>query len=226
MIDWQIIHKDVCASTNDEAQKAAPYCVIYTDRQTNGRGRMGRSWHDGQGNLMASIVLPKPENAPLYAFLISLAVAQSLAFLSPRLKWPNDVLIDGKKVCGILLETFEDSLIIGVGVNIISCPDKGMLYPTTCLKNYEAQTTPQILLESILQNFNFVIHSFQKKGFKPVRHDWLEFACGLDKSISVHLPCKTIEGIFKGIDDSGALILETSDKKLQCVTAGDVFLIE
>ena len=133
---FEVIKIDSCSSTNDEAKTQPFYSVILTNYQTNGRGRNGRSWIGEDGNLMASIVLPKPENAYIYSFLISLAIAQSIAFLSPRIKWPNDVLVDGKKISGILLEICDDKLIIGFGVNIQSHPKSGLLYDATDLKEH------------------------------------------------------------------------------------------
>ena len=225
MKDFNIIFKETCTSTNDVAKELPVYTAVYAGRQTNGRGRMGRSWQDGQGNLMTSIVLPKPKQAHLFSFLASLAVAQSIAFLSPRIKWPNDILVEGKKICGILLETHEDKLIIGIGVNIESCPKTGMLYETTCLKEHGCAVNAKKLLSDILQNLSFVIECFEKKGFAPVRLEWLEFACGIGQPITVNLPNKSINGTFSGIDESGALIL-INKNQTQFITAGDVFMID
>ena len=227
MTEWTLIRKTRCASTNDTAKILPFYTAISTCHQTKGRGRLGRKWQDGKGNLMVSLVLPKPKKEPyLYTFLVSLAVAKTLEKLSPKIKWPNDILIDGKKVCGILLETTQDKLIVGIGVNISSCPSADVMYPVACLKDYHCNTTYKSLLKSILQNLDFVVECFQKKGFNFVRQEWLNFACGLERPISVNLPNQTIKGIFKGITDMGALILQTQDKTMLEVTAGDVFLIK
>ena len=227
MTTWIFIRKTSCSSTNDLAKNLPAYSVVSACHQTKGRGRMGRKWQDGKGNLMVSIVVPKPKiNAYLYTFLISLAVAKTLKKLPTKIKWPNDILIDGKKVCGILLETTQKTLVIGIGINIMTCPKEDILYPTTCLAEYNMKVTYKQLLKSILQNFDSVIKCYQKEGFKPIRHEWLKFACGLNKPISVNLPNKTIEGTFRGITDVGALVLETQDGKLQEMTAGDVFLIK
>lgn len=226
MTEWTLIRKTRCSSTNDTAKNLPPYTAVSACHQTKGRGRMGRKWQDGKGNLMVSLVLPKPvKNAELYTFLISLAVARSLEKLSAKIKWPNDILIDGKKVCGILLEVFQDKLIIGIGVNIQSCPSTDVMYPVACLKDFHFDITYKRLLKSILQNLDSVIQCYQKKGFKTVRHEWLQFACGLEKPISVNLPSQKMTGIFKGITDTGALILQTTDGNLHEITAGDVFLI-
>ena len=225
MKKFEIVFEKVCSSTNDIAKELPPYTAVYAERQTNGRGRMGRSWQDGLGNLMTSIVLPKPKQAQLFSFLASLAVAQSIAFLSPRIKWPNDILIDNKKVCGILLETFNDKLIIGIGVNIENHPNGGTLYPTTCLKEHGRAVEAKTLLSEILQNLSFLIECFDKKGFEPIRMDWLEFACGIGQPITVNLPNKSVEGIFSGLNENGALIL-TNKNQTQFITAGDVFMID
>ena len=225
MKKFDILFEEVCTSTNDIAKTLPLYTAVYAGRQTKGRGRMGRTWQDGRGNLMASIVLPSEKQAHLYSFLSSLAVAQSLAFLSPRIKWPNDVLVDGKKVCGILLESFEDKLIIGIGVNIETYPLTGMLYQTTSLKAEGYVVEARKLLENILQNLSFVIENFEKKGFASVRLEWLEFACGLGKMITVSLPNETVQGVFEGVDEDGALILAVGGDLRRLITAGDVFMI-
>ena len=216
---------DTCSSTNDEAKRLSPYSVICTKRQTKGRGRTGRSWYDGDGNLMASIVLPKEKNAYLYSFLISLAVAKSIDFLSPVIKWPNDILVKGKKICGILLETTEDKLIIGIGLNIQNHPTKDLLYETTDIKEQGYFFTREKLLQDILQNFLFMINLYKQKGFEQIRTEWLSLACGLGKEIEVRLPHASLFGIFEGIDSNGMLILTDKQDNKHFISAGDVFLI-
>jgi BirA family biotin operon repressor/biotin-[acetyl-CoA-carboxylase] ligase len=222
--DIHFIHE--CQSTNEEAKNLSAGSVIYAQKQTNGKGRMGRKWYDGDGNLMASIVLKKEPNAHLYSFLISLAVAQSIAFLSPRIKWPNDILVEGKKICGILLETTEDTLIIGMGVNIQSHPTDELLYKATDLKEYGRAVKAEKLLQDILQNLSFMIELYHQKGFEQIRLKWLNFACGLGKEISVRLPRMTLTGKFEGIDENGTLLLTDEQGQKHSITAGDVFMIE
>ncbi len=224
MTTFNIIFEQSCSSTNDIAKNLPMYSAVYTAHQTNGRGRMGRQWQDGQGNLMASVVLPKPKQAHLYSFLAGLAVAQSIAFLSPRIKWPNDILVEGKKICGILLECVDDKLIIGIGLNVQSAPKTDTLYEATCLKEHGRAVEAEKLLSNILQNLSFMIDCFERKGFTTLRLEWLEFACGLGQSITVRLPNETVTGIFDGIDQNGALILK-QDNQARLITAGDVFMI-
>ena len=158
-----------------------------------------------------------------YSFIASLAVALTLAPLSPRIKWPNDVLIHGKKISGILLETFNEKLIIGIGINIIGNP-LHTLYPTTCLKECGIEVTSKVIFEKLLQNFSDLFLIYGKSGFKDIRRQWLEFAAGLGQKIEVHLPQKNLTGIFKNINEQGALLLETPEKEYS-ITAGDVFMI-
>ena len=214
-----------CTSTNDEAKHQPFYSVILAEEQTNGRGRNGRTWVSGKGNLMASIVLPKPESAYIYSFLISLAIAQSIAFLSPRIKWPNDILVNGKKIAGILLEVYDDKLIIGFGVNIQEHPVDTLLYEATDLKEHGRAVEKEKLLHDILQNFQFMLELYQKKGFQQIRLEWLQFAMGVGKRISVKLLNSSIEGVFDGINEDGILILTDDNGKKQQITAGDVFMI-
>ena len=224
-MNFQIHFIPTCESTNDEAKKLPLNSAIYTAIQTKGKGRTGRKWIDGKGNLMASITLAKEPNAYFYSFLISLAVAQSIAFLSPRIKWPNDILIDGKKISGILLETTDDKLIIGVGVNIQNHPEAHLLYETTDLKEYGYIVEAEKLLQDILQNLSFMVDLYQKKGFEQIRLEWLNFACGLGSKILVRLPNKTLTGTFNDIDKNGALILIDEQGNKHSITAGDVFMI-
>jgi BirA family biotin operon repressor/biotin-[acetyl-CoA-carboxylase] ligase len=225
MNQFNTIFVDTCTSTNDLAKKHQAYDVIYAGRQTKGKGRLGRTWIDGNGNLMASVVLPYKENAQHYSFLISLAIAQTLSFLSPRIKWPNDILIDGKKICGILLEAVDDKLIIGFGINILSHPTDGLLYQTTDLQEQGYPVNVKKLLDDILQNLSFVIDLYEKTGFKQIRLDWLQFAMGLGQGVIVNLPCEKLKGTFDNIDENGTMIVLDENGKKHLITAGDVFLI-
>ncbi len=222
MEKFNVSFVESCASTNDLARVLPPYSAVYTGRQTNGRGRSGRLWQDGQGNLMTSITLPKPKNPQHYSFIAALAVVQALSFLSPRIKWPNDIWVEGKKICGILLEATDDKLIIGIGVNILSAPSGQMMYPVGCLKDWGAEAEPRIILDNILQNLQDVIECYQQYGFTAVRNRWLEFATMLGQTINVRMPNQTLTGVFEGIDPDGALILRTNTQT-RLITAGDIF---
>ena len=141
---WRVQRLDVTASTNEDARRAAEVgeaegLVVVASQQSAGRGRQGRVWESPVGNLYCSVLLrPKnmPHGAGFYSFAASLAVRDAVAsFISNTavtLKWPNDVLVGGKKISGILLEIAGDALIVGAGINVTHSP-KHALYPATSL---------------------------------------------------------------------------------------------
>jgi len=221
---WTAHILDICESTQNEAEKFPVFHYVLAKQQTNGRGRNQRVWQSIEGNLLATFNLPLTDKAPLYGFMASLAVAQTLAFLSPRIKWPNDVLIDGKKIAGILLEVRSDKILLGLGLNIVDAPKQNMLYETTCLKDYHAPILPEELAKRILENLDDLYQVLIKRGFRPILQAWLEYSVGLGRKITVHLPNEKICGIFHGLDESGALILKTQNGQTRTITAGDVFM--
>ncbi len=218
---------DLLESTNETAKEFAPYDVIHALSQIKGKGRMGRQWESPKGNLFMSIVLPYTKEAPLYSFITSLSVAQTIQSLSPCIKWPNDILLNGQKVGGILLETSlnePQKLIIGIGINIEHTPKGKMLYPVTCLKDNGLSISCIDLLNEILKTFYQNVIIFEQTGFSKIKQQWLNFASGLGQQICVKLPQKEMNGIFNGLRDDGALILQTRTKQ-QFITAGDIFMI-
>ena len=221
---WHIYHFEQVQSTNETAQNFPPQSVIIAARQTGGRGRYGRIWDSPVGNLyLSAVVQNMGQYTTFMAFVVGVAVAESLTDFGAVLKWPNDVLLDGKKVAGILLEQAEDGrLIIGIGINVLTSPAQNMLYPTTHLSGKISLID---LEKRILNSLSVQIELLQEKGFVVIREKWLKYAVGIGQMIKVNLPKKTIDGIFKEISPQGELILETRDKTVQKITAGDVFLI-
>lgn len=199
-----------------------PGTVVMAETQTAGRGRYGRTWQSPKGNLYMSLVLPDMgKNTPYIAFLTAVAVADSLPDFNVSLKWPNDVLLDGKKLAGILVEKVGDKVIVGIGVNIISNPTENVLYPTASL---EGRLRPMTVAKRILLQYNTLLELLDKKGFKAIRTRWLSCAKGLGQAMSVHLADSEVQGIFKGISATGALLLKEK-RSTRKITVGDVFLI-
>lgn len=212
--------------------------VVVADSQTKGRGRRGRQWISEQGNLFCSILMrPKcsVQDASNISFIAALAIHETVSHLLSReqlkieCKWPNDVLIEDKKISGILLETvlnprsseFE-GLIIGMGINICYAPDNA-LYPCACLQDYVRENiTREELLSLLLTSFSKWWDIWQEQGFSPIRDQWLRCAKGLGKTISVNYPNHSLNGIFDGLDLDGALILKHKDQET-LITAGDIF---
>ena len=221
---WQIKLFDRLVSTNETAKQYPLYTVVTATRQTGGKGRYGRVWESPPGNLYLSAVAPDfGEANALLAFVAGVAVADALGDFHVQIKWPNDILLNGKKVAGILLERREDGLVvIGIGLNLISHPTENMLYPTACLNGKLSLTKARTC---VLESLEKWLDTFERDGFAPVRTAWLRLAVGMNENIKVNLPTKTITGRFKELSPQGELVLETPDKAVQKISAGDVFLL-
>ena len=219
---WKKFTFETVDSTNKVAADYPIGSVIIANSQTSGRGRYGHTWVSDKGNLYLSAVLKTyGTQTPLMAFVVAVAVAETLskAGIDVQLKWPNDVLLDGAKLAGILLEQNDDKLIVGIGVNCISCPND-LPYPVAHLNGKISAIELQDL---IMQHLNNWIQLFEVKGFLSVYHEWKKYAIGIGKTITVRLPNETLTGIFRDLSESGALILELPDNTVKYVTAGVVF---
>lgn len=221
---WSVHYFDQVVSTNETAKNFPINTVIIASCQSGGKGRMGRSWLSPKGNLyLSAVVKDYDDKTPMLAFVVAIALADALADFEVRLKWPNDILLNGKKLAGVLLERTEDKrIIIGIGVNIVSCPTDGMLYETASLNGQiELEKVQEKILNALAENITL----FEDKGFDVIREKWVRYAEGIGQTIKVQLPTKTLVGIFKELSPQGELVLELPDKTVQKITAGDVFLI-
>ncbi|MCE2510083.1 MAG: biotin--[acetyl-CoA-carboxylase] ligase [Alphaproteobacteria bacterium] len=230
-------------STNTEAHHragagAAHGTLLWAEAQTKGRGRHGREWISPPGNLYASFIL-RPAcdaaTATQLAFVAALGVGRFLsryldAAIPVHFKWPNDVLVSGRKIAGILAESTMGKtqnlewVVLGVGINIETHPE-GVEWPATSLRA-QGGNPPEIaeLVEVFGQSFLFCYNEWQEKGFSPIRKAWLERAAGLDEPVRVRLGEESFEGTFVGLDEDGALlVLKDGDKDPSRVTSGDVF---
>ena len=238
---FEIDHRESVASTNDEARLLADNgapdrMAVWADMQTAGKGRRGRNWSSPIGNMYVSLLLrPQCElsRAAQISFVAALGLGDAISqFVAPERitnKWPNDVLIDGKKVAGLLLEssssrTGETSwVIVGCGANISSFPDLAD-YATTCLIDAAARSVPlDVFLPCFLDCFDKRYSSWLKSGIAETRELWLKRAHHIGREITVRLPTEEKQGIFEGLDMDGALILALPNGQRELVTAGDVF---
>ena len=208
--------------------------------QTAGRGRRGRKWVSTEGNFAATLVLfaqETPQTLALRSFVASLALLEALVIVTGHsdffsLKWPNDVLLNGGKIAGILLETLsletdQKALSIGVGVNLIAAPDMSQVEPNaTPPVSLFAATGAQIAPEKFLGYFADCYATreaeFVQNGFHPIRKAWLDHATRLGESITARLPNREISGRFDTIDEKGHLVLKTAQGK-EVIAAADVF---
>lgn len=242
--NYHLLSYEEVDSTNSEAKRLAEGgachgAFIWAKRQTQGRGRYSREWVSHEGNLFVSVLL-SPEEAlaqiPQLSFVASLAIAEALKPLIPqgselRCKWPNDILLNGKKLGGILLESFETLeasgpkrwVVIGMGINIDDCPE-GLENPATYLKEAGVEIiSAKIVLSRFIHHFIQCYGIWQEKGFAPIRKSWLNYCEGLGREVKVSLPQETIYGIFHALDPQGNLTLKLPNGKTQKIAAGDLY---
>ena len=228
-------------STNDEAKRLAREgapegTLVWAREQTAGRGRRGRNWASPPGNLYLSLLV-RPGGAPGRAaqlgFVAALGLGEALdrltgSKLALRYKWPNDLLANGSKLAGILLESETipsgavDFVVIGLGVNLVSGPEAAEYPATSLAAEGLATVTPRPLLESFVRRFDHWAARWRQEGFAPVRQAWLSRASGIGQAILVRLERATLAGRFVDLDENGALLLDGADGPRR-VAAGDVF---
>ena len=238
--DCRLVALDATGSTNEEAKRlaragAADKTVVWARSQTDGKGRAGRVWVSPPGNLYASLIL-RPDvlaaQAAELGFVAALALVQAVDRLAPGLdlafKWPNDVLLAGRKLAGILIETESqgaapDWLVLGIGVNVASAP-AGTEFPAVALAGEtDASVTVEGLLSEFVGSFVDWMAAWRLRGFGALRAPWLARAWGGGQVITVRLPKSTLRGTFVDLDADGALILGLEGGERRRVTAGDVF---
>ncbi len=228
-----IIAKELADSGASEGQ------LVWARRQESGIGRRGRSWSSPEGNLYCSLML-RPECDPLtgasLSFLIAVSLHRAIESFLPagtdiQVKWPNDILINGRKCVGILLESKTgaggdlDYIVVGTGINIATYPELKEGLPAISLKEAGARVTVEKLLSAYAYSFLERYTVWKTEGFAPIRQDWLDRAAALGKRITVNLPDSSFEGRFSGLDETGALILELDSGESRLVTAGEVFIV-
>lgn len=206
--------------------------VIWATEQTGGRGRHGRQWSSPPGNLYTTVILnherpiaDAPQLALVTGVAVSEAVADDLPAGSVTMKWPNDLLINGAKTVGILLEgngVSASPVLIGSGINITSAPTDTP-YPATTLRDAGSSIEPGQLLERYIAALSQWTDRWNRQGFSPIRAQWLSIAAGIGKPVTIRLPDGEKHGTFIDVDESGTLVLKTEAGKTEKISAGDVF---
>lgn len=218
---WTLVALDSVGSTNDEAAQladagAAEGTVVWAREQTGGRGRRGRHWASPVGNLYSSTILRPDCAAPRAAelgFVAALAVADIVpAGRAVRVKWPNDVLVDGGKIAGILLESAiaqtgrVEHVVAGVGINVGFAPQlPEMRYPGAALGG-----SVEAALEKFTNALAARLVEWRRDGFETVRAAWLAKAGPIGAEVDVRLGEELVSGRFAGLDREGALLLDTT----------------
>ncbi|HEY6335680.1 MAG TPA: biotin--[acetyl-CoA-carboxylase] ligase [Alphaproteobacteria bacterium] len=240
---YRLLAFECLGSTNEEATRqaaggAAHGTLVWAREQNAGRGRFGRRWISPPGNLYLSMVLrparPATEAVQL-GMVAAVAAGEALEALcegaSVKLKWPNDVLLNGAKACGILLESSAgrqgllDWLVLGIGVNVESAP-KGTDFPATSLSAAcPVAITVEQTLAAFVEAFAGKFDRWQREGLGPIRAAWLARAWRRGELMQARIDSAVVEGRFRDIDTTGALMLELADGSLRRITAADVFAL-
>ena len=232
-------HYETLGSTNAEALalsragERGPLWITAAS-QTAGRGRRGSAWVSKPGNLYASLLLTEPSvpaQAPQLSFVAALALHDAVAACAPSLgpalkvKWPNDLLLGGAKLAGILIEGENApvlTVVIGIGVNCAHHPDDTP-FPATDLAAARVLVTPEQTFAALTEAMHRRLAQWARgEGFAAIRADWLKRAAGLGQDVRVRLPEREFSGLFQGLDDAGRLLVAQGGT-VTPVTAGEVF---
>ena len=228
---WQDF--DSVDSTNSSAfelcNKVNQPCVVTAREQHKGRGRRGRNWISYKDNLFMSFAYPVAIDKLGHMVILSgLAVLMTVRHFCPNIrvnvKWPNDVLVEGAKISGILFEKGPDDFwIMGIGINIVAHPQQNEAgYETTGMNYIGANTTRLEDFRVFVDIWHKLMEEYSEYGFQKLRQAWLDNAFKLGQKIIIRQEKCNKEGIFKGIDEYGSLILEQDHQEIKILT-GDVF---
>jgi BirA family transcriptional regulator, biotin operon repressor / biotin---[acetyl-CoA-carboxylase] ligase len=245
---WRIMPFDVLDSTNSALRRmleagteAGEGLIVTAKAQTAGRGRGGRAWASPVGNLFASFLIQSREGlarAPEIGFVAAVAVLAAIQVLLPdrtsdaslKCKWPNDVLFDGAKISGILLETAHAPdhagvyVVLGIGLNLVPVELPHATYKVTSLAEHGGRVGLAQALEALAKQLFIHLEIWRRDGFSPIRKIWLDHAAGLKDMITVQLPSEMLTGRFVDVDPDGALVVEQKPGQRRRVLAGDVIL--
>lgn len=252
---FKLIVFDEIDSTNSEAiriaksNKVDSNYALLAKSQTKGRGRSSKNWQSRSGNLHVSLLIKPDKELELLSqlsFVTALAVYDSMSssrdrvagssnymdilvkpwYDSLKLKWPNDVLVNGRKIAGILLESVKVGdnyyIIIGIGINITYHPID-IDQPTTSLISENLPLIePQALLKILIENFEKYYQIWDNNSFSFIREKWLEHAYKLHENISIKQKNDIVTGLFKDIDNTGRIILQLPSKKIMSFSTAEL----
>jgi BirA family transcriptional regulator, biotin operon repressor / biotin---[acetyl-CoA-carboxylase] ligase len=237
----RLLAHETLGSTNTEALTLARRgergaLWVTAQRQTAGRGRRGSAWSSPAGNLYATLLLDDPapaDRAPELSFVAALALHDAIIDCAPALrerlalKWPNDLLCDGAKLAGILIESENLggrlAVAVGIGVNCLHHPEHAA-YPTTDLHAAGAALSAETLFAALSGTMLRRLRQWNRgAGFAGIREDWVARAAGIGGDLRVRLPGRELFGRFETLDERGRLLLRLADGAVQTITAGEVF---
>ena len=202
-------------------------------RQVGGRGRLGRQWESPEGNLYCTtLVRPGPQDPPAHslAFVAALAVHDLIAPYCADgvavLKWPNDILLKGAKACGMLLESTDGAVVVGIGLNVASAPELPDRH-TAALSQHAVHPIPDLdmMTYDLASHFAQRLHQWRNWPMERIYAAWSERSHPLGTPLSVALDAESVHGAFVGLGDDGALRLTLADGSIRTIYAGDVSLL-
>ncbi|MEG6617216.1 biotin--[acetyl-CoA-carboxylase] ligase [Peptococcaceae bacterium 1198_IL3148] len=244
-IGQKLFHFAQLSSTNDYAKElardgGAEGAVVVTEAQVGGKGRLGRQWHSVAGEDVALSVLLYPNISPMetpkFSMLAAVAVAKGIeqtCGIKAAIKWPNDLLINGKKVCGILVEMGAEMdrvkyVVLGIGINVNSTPEmwsEDIKYKTTSVKEQNGQPINRVkLVQNLLAQLEALYLLCRERGFAPILEEWCKWCVSLNCQAKVETINGNFTGWVEGIDDSGSLLLRLKDGSVKTFTSGEVSL--
>jgi len=232
----------MCDSTNTvaaryaESGETSPIWIV-AGKQSGGRGRKGKTWVSEEGNLYASLLFrPDIEATALGAlpFLMALAVRDTLIELGAlandvKCKWPNDILLAGRKICGILIESSSrssgrlDHVIIGVGINLLHSPADAQFNATSLLASLGRPISVQEALGRLANQLNQRLDAWDVENFEPVRVEWTRCAWGLGQFRRIDTAKESFEAKLVGLDTQGGLLVQMEDGTERQIVAADIF---
>lgn len=234
--DW--IWQDIQSvnSTNEVAKniifQLKQKSIITAVEQTNGRGRRGNFWVSNKGNLFASFIFEiKALDLSKIVILSAVAVLTTIKYFIKNckieVKWPNDVLVNGRKISGILFEKADDDFwVMGIGINVVSSPELAQAnYKATNMKDLGFCVDRLQVLKHLVNVFDELLEQYYNFGFEKIKQTWLDNAYNLGNCVVIKQEKNIIEGIFLTIDDNGALVLKNQNE-VKKIIVGDLFVKE
>jgi BirA family biotin operon repressor/biotin-[acetyl-CoA-carboxylase] ligase len=234
LIGGKVVHLDSTGSTNTVARQLAEEgteegTVVIAETQTHGKGRLGRQWITRPGGAWLSVIL-KPAIDPAHAASITLLAAVSVTKalrewgVEAVIKWPNDVLVNGKKICGILTEMSAETdavsfIVLGIGVNL---NNDVPIETATTLKAELGQKVDRVkFVQGLLESLEEDYLTFREQGFTPILWSWRRYSDTLGRAVEVTYQGEIIRGIAQDIADDGALIVKTREGTVRKIVSGD-----
>lgn len=226
--DWQWFDFAELGSTNDYAAtqslsfNSSSKMIYSAKMQTKGRGRRGRSWVSPLGNLYFSQLFFSRRTPVELVYITALSIVDAIRFFSSdlplQIKWPNDILIDGQKVGGILIEKMQnEAYVIGIGINLVSAPQNGVIYPVASLTDYQVKASRKDFIKQYL----FAFETNIQKSFDEIITDFLPNAYKLNQEIIINNNNEKVSGKFIGIDEQGFLLLK-SKNNIITINTGEI----